>query len=60
MPPEGYNAITVSDEVYQQVLAVFSEYKCDSIADAVATASTVALERDEAEIAQILADRLTE
>lgn len=60
MPPEGYNAITVSDEVYQQVLTVFSEYECDSIADAVATASTVALERDEAEIAQILADRLAE
>jgi hypothetical protein len=60
MPPEGYNAITVSDEVFQQILAVMSEYECDSIADAVATASTVALERDEAELAQILADRLAE
>jgi hypothetical protein len=60
MPPESYNAITESDEVYQQVLAVFTAYECDSIADAVATASTVALERDEADLAQILADRLAE
>jgi hypothetical protein len=60
MPPEGYNAITVSDEVFQQILAVMSEYECDSIADAVATASTVALERDEAVLAQILADQLAE
>lgn len=60
MPPEGYQTITVSDEVFQQVLAVMTEYECDSVADAVATASAIALGRDEAELAQILADQLAE
>ena len=60
MPPEGYQTITVSDEVFQQVLAVMTEYECDSVADAVATASAIALNRDEAELAQILADQLAE
>ena len=55
MPPEGYNAITVPDEVFEQVTEVMIEYDCDSIADAVATASAVALERDEAALAQLLA-----
>ena len=60
MPPEGYNAITVPDEVFEQVIEVMIEYDCDSIADAVATASAIALERDEAALAQLLAQRLTE
>ncbi|QAU11368.1 hypothetical protein EKH57_00425 (plasmid) [Halorubrum sp. BOL3-1] len=60
MPPEGYQTITVSDEVFQQVLAVMTEYECDSAADAVGTASAIALSRDEAELAQILADQLAE
>ena len=60
MPPNGYNAITVSDDVLQQVIAVMSEYNSDSIADTVATASAVALERDNAELAQILANKLDE
>ena len=60
MPPEGYNTITVPDEVFEQVTEVIIEYDCDSIADAVATASAVALERDEAALAQLLAQRLAE
>ena len=60
MPPEGYNAITVPDEVFEQVTEVMIEYDCGSIADAVATASAVALERDEAALAQLLAQRLAE
>jgi hypothetical protein len=60
MPPDGYRTITVSDEVFQQVLAVMTEYECESVADAVATASAIALNRDEAELAQILADQLAE
>ena len=60
MPSEGYNAITVPDEVFEQVTGVMIEYDCDSIADAVATASAVALERDEAALAQLLAQRLAE
>ena len=60
MPPEGYNAITVPDEVFEQVTKVMIEYDCDSIADAVATASAVALERDEAVLAQLLVQRLAQ
>ncbi|GAA0474051.1 hypothetical protein MUK72_16710 (plasmid) [Halococcus dombrowskii] len=60
MPPEGYNTITVPDEVFEQVTEVMIEYDCDSIADAVATASAVALERDEAALARLLAQRLAE
>ena len=60
MPPDGYHTITVSDEVFQRIIAVMAEYDCDSIADAVATASAIALKQDEAEIAQILADQLSE
>jgi hypothetical protein len=58
MPPDGYTSLTVSEEVFEQLITVMTEYDCDSIADAVETASTVALERDEAELAQILADQL--
>jgi hypothetical protein len=58
MPPDGYTSLTVSEEVFEQLVAVMTEYDCDSVADAAGTASTVALERDEAELAQILADQL--
>ena len=60
MPPEGYSTITVPDEVFERVTEVMVEYDCDSIADAVDTASAVALERDEAALAQLLAQRLSE
>lgn len=38
MPPDGYHTITVSDEVFQRVVAVMSEYECETVADAVSTA----------------------
>ena len=60
MPPDGYTSLTVSDEVFEQLVTVMTEYDCNSIADAVSTASTIALERDEAQLAQILADQLAE
>ena len=60
MPPEGYSSVTVTDEVFEQLVAVMVEYDCDSVADAVSTASTIALEQDEAELAQILADKLSD
>jgi len=60
MSPESYSTITVPDEVFEQVTTVMIEYDCESIADAVATASAVALERDEAELARILARQLAE
>jgi hypothetical protein len=60
MPPDGYNSLTVSDEAMEQLALVMAEYDCESLADAVSTASAIALERDEAELAQILADRLAD
>jgi len=59
MPPDGYNSLTVSDEVIEQLALVMAEYDCDSLADAVSTASAIALERDEAELAQILDNQLS-
>ncbi len=58
MPPEGFKTITVSDAVFMLLTEVMAEYECESVSEAVETASLVALERDEAELAQILADRL--
>lgn len=60
MPPDGYNTITVSEDVFILLTEVMTEYNCDSVADAVRTASVVALDRNEAELAQHLADRLQE
>ena len=37
MPPDGYYTITVSDEVFQQVIAVMTEHECESVADAVSS-----------------------
>lgn len=58
MPPDGYNRLTVSDDVIEQLARMISEYDCDNLADAVETAPVIALERNEAELAQILADQL--
>ena len=58
MPPEGFNTITVNDEVFELLTEVMVTYDCESVSDAVETASVVALERDEGELAQLLADRL--
>ena len=58
MPPEGFKTITVSDDVFELLTEVMATYDCESVPDAVETASIVALERDEGELAQILADQL--
>jgi|GEM_PF-6447836 hypothetical protein len=29
MPPDGYRTSTVSEEVFQQVIAVMIEYECE-------------------------------
>jgi hypothetical protein len=60
MPPDGYSSITVTDEVFEQLVAVMVEYDCDSVADAVEIASTIALNRDEAQLARILTDKLSD
>lgn len=49
--------IPVSDEVFQQVIAVMTEYECENVAGTVATTPAIALE---AALAQILADQLPE
>jgi hypothetical protein len=35
MPPDRYSSITVTDEAFEQLVAVMVEYDCDSVADAV-------------------------
>jgi len=42
----------------EQLGAVMVEYDCDSLSDAVSTASALALKQDEAKLARILADKL--
>jgi hypothetical protein len=39
MPPDGYNSLTVSDEAMWQLALVMTKYDCESLADAVSTAS---------------------
>ncbi|WP_135305115.1 hypothetical protein [Haloarcula amylovorans] len=58
MPPKGYQTITVSEETAALLAAVMEEYSVESKAAAVDVASTIALERDEAELARLLAERL--
>lgn len=60
MPPEGFTTITVPDDVFEQVVAVMTKYECDSPAEAVSIAASVALERNEAQLAQILTDLLAD
>jgi len=50
---------SVSDEVMEQLALVMTEYDCDNLRAAASTASPIALERDEAELAQILTDKLS-
>ena len=51
IPPDGFNTITVIDDVFARLIEVMVAYDCDSVSEAVETASIVALERDEAELA---------
>lgn len=59
MPPDGFTTITVPDDVFDEVMAVMAEFECDSSAEAVSVAASIALERDEAQLARILANLLT-
>ena len=60
MPPESYQAITVGEETFERLTQVMVEYNCDSIAEAAEKSAAIALEMDEAALAQLLADRLEE
>jgi len=44
MLPDRYVSLTVSDDVFEQLVAVMTKYDCDSVADAVEIASAIALE----------------
>lgn len=59
IPPVDYHT-TTADEMFQQVLALMTEYEYGSVTEAVATASAVALNLDEVELAQIFVEQLAE
>jgi hypothetical protein len=40
MPPDGYNTITVSEDVFVLLTEVMDEYNCETIADAVVMIQT--------------------
>ena len=60
MLPDGYTSLSVSKDVFELLVTVIAGYDCDSVADAVSTAAAIALERDEAQLAQLLVDQLAE
>ena len=60
MPPEGFHAITVDEETFEQLTQVMIELGCTSVSEAVRKSTIIALETDEAALAQILADRHAE
>ena len=43
MPPEGYQTVTVSDETAQRLAEVMMRHDAETMAEAVATASRLAL-----------------
>jgi len=60
MPPEGYQAITADEETFDLLTEVMIEYDCGSVAEAVTKSSTIALKTDEIDLAQLLADQLSD
>mgnify|MGYP000108346732 FL=1 len=60
MPPEGFRAITIDEETFELLTQVMIKYDCDSVAEAIEKSANVALERDEADLAQILAELLND
>jgi hypothetical protein len=60
MPPEGYRAITIDEETFELLTQVMVEYDCGSVAEAIEKSANVALEQDESELAQILAELLND
>jgi len=49
MSSNGSNNLTIPHEVIEQLTLVMDEYDCDSLTDAISTASSVALSDDEVE-----------
>jgi len=58
MPPEGCRAITIEEETFELLTQVMVKYDCDSVAEAIEKSANVALEKNESELAQILAELL--
>jgi len=57
---EGCQAITVDEETFDLLTETMVEYDCGSVAEAVNKSATTALETDESDLAQLLADRLSD
>jgi hypothetical protein len=60
MPPKGFRAITIDDETFELLTEVMVKYDCDSVAEAIEKSANIALEKDEAELAQNLAELLND
>jgi hypothetical protein len=60
MPPEGCQAITVDEDTFDLLTKVMFKYDYGSVAEAVNKSATTALETDESDLAQLLADRLSD
>ena len=60
MPPDGYHSVSVPEEVIEQLALVMAKYDCDSWAEAIETAATIALEHDEVELAHILVNQMSD
>jgi len=58
MPPEGCRAITIDKETFELLMQVMVEYDCDSVDEELEKSANVALEKDEPELAHILAELL--
>jgi len=60
MPPEGCLAITIDEETFELLTRVIVKYDCDSVAEAIEKSATIALQQNEAELAQTLAELLND
>jgi len=58
MPSEGYHAITIDEETFELLTPVMVEYNCESVAEAAKQSAILTIETDDAELVQLLADRL--
>ena len=60
MPPRGYHAISIDEEKFELLTQVVVKYNCDSIAEVIEKSATVAMEQDEPDLAQTLAELLND
>jgi hypothetical protein len=60
MPPEGTHASTINEGMFELLTQVVVKYDSDSIAEAIEKSATVALEQDESDLNQIVAELLND